>query len=85
MNDMHIISDTKPQVRRDRFLRLPDVEAQTGLRKTTIYALIKRGDFPRGHHITPRCVAWPESAVLQWVQDRIAAAAVQMTTDGASQ
>lgn len=71
---MQLVSETKPQVRRDRFLRLAEVESVTGLKKSTIYLLMKRGEFPRCVQLTPRCVAWPESRVLQFVQDRIAAA-----------
>lgn len=62
-------------VRRDRLLRLPDVEATTGLKKSSIYLLMKRGEFPRCVQLTARCVAWPESRVQQYVQDRIAQAA----------
>lgn len=69
---MHVVAESRPQVRRDRLLRLPDVEAATGLKKSTLYLLMKRAEFPRCVQVTPRCVAWPESAVLQWVQDRIA-------------
>jgi prophage regulatory protein len=72
---VQLVSENRPQVKRDRLLRLPDVEAATGLKKTTIYVLMKRSEFPRCVQVTPRCVAWAESAVLQWVQDRIAAAA----------
>lgn len=72
---MHIVSEVRPQVHRDRLLRLPDVEAATGLKKSTIYLLMKRGEFVPCVQVTARCVAWPESRVLQWVQDRIAAAA----------
>lgn len=61
-------------VRRDRLLRLPAVETATGFRKSTIYAWVKAGKFPPPVQITPRCVAWPESRLLQWVQDQIAAA-----------
>lgn len=71
---MHLATETRPQVKRDRLLRLPDVETATGLKKSTVYLLMKRGEFPRCVQVTPRCVAWPESAVLQWVQDRITAA-----------
>lgn len=71
---MHLASETRPQVKRDRLLRLSDVETATSLKKTTIYLLMKRGEFPRCVQVTPRSVAWAESAVLQWVQDRIAAA-----------
>lgn len=74
---MHLASETRPQVKRDRLLRLPDVEAATGLKKSTLYLLMRRREFPRCVQVTPRCVAWPESAVLQWVQDRIAAGDAQ--------
>lgn len=71
---MQLVSETRPPVKRDRLLRIPDVEAVTSLKKSTIYALQRRGEFPRGVLLSPRCVVWPESAVLQWVQDRIAQA-----------
>lgn len=71
---MQLVHESRPQVRRDRLLRLPEVEQATGLKKSTVYLLMKRDEFPRCVQITPRCVAWPESAVLQWVQDRISAA-----------
>jgi prophage regulatory protein len=73
---VQLVSETTPQVRRDRLLRLADVEGLTGLKKSTIYLLMKRGQFPRCVQVTARCVAWPESRVLQFVQDRIAAANV---------
>lgn len=69
---MQLATETKPQVRRDRLLRLPCVEAATGCKKSTIYLLMSRKEFPPCVRITPRMVAWPESLVLQWVQDRIA-------------
>jgi len=68
---MQLVHTAAPAVRRDRLLRLPEVEATTGLRKSSIYLLMKRGQFPRCVQLTARCVAWPESAVLQFVQDRI--------------
>ena len=69
---MHLASETRPQVRRDRLLRLSDVENIVGLRKTTIYTLMQRGEFPRAVRTTSRSVAWSEQAVLGWVQERIA-------------
>jgi prophage regulatory protein len=71
---MHLVNETRTQVRRDRLLRLPEVETATGLKKSTIYLLMKRGEFVSCVQVTPRCVAWPESRVFQWVQDRIAEA-----------
>lgn len=84
-NEVQLVSETGSQLRRDRLLRLAEVESITGLKKSTIYAMMKRGDFPPGSRRTPRCVAWSERAVLQWVNDRIAGVSFQMTTDEASQ
>ncbi len=74
---MQLVSETRPQVKRDRLLSLAEVEAATSCKKSTIYNLMKGNAFPRCVQITKRRVAWPESAVLQWVQDRIAAAGAQ--------
>ena len=70
--DLKLAHDTRPAIPRDRLLRLPDVEAATGCKKSTIYKLMKEGKFPSCVRITARMAAWPESAVLQWVQARIA-------------
>lgn len=67
---------TKPAVPRDRLLRLPEVETITGCKKSTIYKLMKEGTFPACVRVTARMAAWPESAVLAWVQARIAGAEV---------
>lgn len=71
---MQVVHTVKPAVPRDRLLRLPDVEATTGCKKSTIYKLMKEGKFPPCVRITARMAAWPESAVLAWVQARIAGA-----------
>lgn len=73
---MQLVHEARPAVRRDRLLRLADVEEVTGCKKSTIYLLMKQGKFPRSVAITNRMTAWPESAVLQWVQDRITLGAV---------
>ena len=71
---MQLVSETSPPVKRDRFLRLPEVEHLTGLKKSTIYRLMRERKFVQCVQVTPRCTAWPEASVLSWVQDRIAAA-----------
>lgn len=78
---MQLVSETRPPVQRDRLLRLPQVEQVTGLKKSTLYRLMREGRFVRCVQVTPRCTAWPESQVLQWVQDRIKAA--EATSGGA--
>jgi len=68
---VHLAHSAKPVTPRDRLLRLPDVEGVTSCKKSTIYKLMKEGKFPACVRITSRMSAWPESAVLQWVQERI--------------
>lgn len=51
-----------------RLLRLPSVEAQTGLSKSEIYRRIKAGTFPQPLKLGARAVAWPASAVDAWAQ-----------------
>lgn len=68
---MQLVHSTKPVTPRDRLLRLPDVEAATGMKKTTIYSMMKEGEFPKNLRINRRLSVWSESAVLQWVQARI--------------
>lgn len=74
---MQVVHATRPAVPRDRLIRLPDVEAATGCKKSTIYLLLKQGKFPKPVRLSARMVAWPETSVLQWVQDRIAEGADQ--------
>ena len=68
---MQVVHQSRPVVPRDRLIRLPDVEGATGCKKSTIYELMKAGRFPKPVRLSARHVAWPESAVLRWVQDRI--------------
>lgn len=57
---------------RERFLRLPDVEQQTGKKKSAIYHDMKLGLFPKPIRLGRRCVAWRESEVQVWMAERIA-------------
>lgn len=52
-------------------LRLPDVEARTGLKKSAIYAGMKAGTFPDCVKLGPRAAAWPLSDIEAWIADRI--------------
>jgi prophage regulatory protein len=63
---------------RDRLIRLPEVLRLTGVGKSTWYTLVNAGKAPRPVQLTARCVAYSESAVLGWVQDRLADARRQV-------
>lgn len=68
---MELVYSAPPVQPRDRLLRIPDVEKTAGIKKSTIYALMREGKFPKCVRITRRLSAWPESAVLAWVNERI--------------
>ena len=57
-----------------RLMRLREVLAITGLSKSTIYALIAGGQFPRPVRIGRRAVGWRASEVQAWVTARPSAA-----------
>lgn len=59
----------------EKHLRRPAVEEITGLSRSTIYALMARGEFPKPIKITGKAVAWPESAIAAWLHERASAAA----------
>lgn len=58
-----------------RALRLPQVLEGTGLSKTSIYRMIKRGQFPAPARLSERVVAWDEAAVCAWLNERFGSAA----------
>lgn len=51
-------------------LRRPEVEARTGLARSTIYKWIQEGNFPQPVKLGSRIVAWRESDVNAWMEDR---------------
>lgn len=53
-----------------RLMRLPDVEAATGLKKTTIYTAMARKQFPAPRRIGVRAVAWNAADIEAWIAAR---------------
>lgn len=53
-----------------KILRLPAVEAATGLKKSSLYEMIALGQFPRQIALTKRAVGWDEAAVQAWLEAR---------------
>lgn len=72
---MQVVHQARPVVPRDRLIRLPEVERLTGCKKSTIYQMMKEGRFIKPIRYSARMVVWPESAVLQFIQDQINQAA----------
>ena len=55
----------------ETFLRLPAVKKRTGFGRSHIYSLIKQGQFPKQIYLGPQSVAWLESEVSDWMEQRI--------------
>jgi prophage regulatory protein len=55
-----------------KFLRLPEVEALTGLKKSSIYAGMKATPptFPACVRLSTRAVAWRERDLIEWQEAR---------------
>lgn len=52
-------------------LRRKQVEARTGLSRSTIYNRIQTGTFPAPVSIGPRAVGWIESEINSWLVAQI--------------
>lgn len=55
----------------ETLLRRPQVEARTGISRSTIYLWMDKGDFPRPVKLGTRLVAWRESDIIAWLDSRI--------------
>lgn len=53
-------------------IRRKEVERQTSLSRSRIYALMQEGLFPDSVSLGPMSVAWVESEVQEWIAARIA-------------
>ena len=51
----------------ESLLRLRQVEAVVGLKKSKIYSLLQAGQFPAPVRLGPRSVRWKGSAVRAWI------------------
>ena len=55
-----------------RILRMPEVEARTGLSRSTIDVRRRQGRFPRPVLLGARALGWVEAEVEEWIRERIA-------------
>ena len=52
-----------------RLLRLPEVMARVGLRRSAIYQRMSDGRFPRSRSLGPKCTVLVESEIDDWIRD----------------
>jgi len=51
-------------------LRRPEVEQTTGLSRSTLYAMMAEGTFPRPGRLGKRAVGWRAGDVSAWLESR---------------
>ena len=54
----------------DKLLRREEVEARVGLKCSSIYRLMRAGQFPEPVKVGPRAVRWPASEIEAWLAAR---------------
>lgn len=52
-------------------LRRKQVQERIGLARSSLYALIKKNQFPRPVQLSTRAVGWYERDVTAWLESRI--------------
>ncbi len=71
---MHLVysrpEEQQPKAEPASLLRLGGVEARTGLKKSTIYRLMRERAFPQPVLVGTRSVAWLASEVDAWCASR---------------
>ncbi|EKL0030453.1 AlpA family transcriptional regulator [Vibrio vulnificus] len=54
-----------------RLIRLNEVLGMTGLSRSSMYRFIEDNQFPLQVQLGDRAVAWVESEVQEWIQQRV--------------
>ncbi|MDA3500720.1 AlpA family transcriptional regulator [Acinetobacter sp. AOR34_HL] len=66
------MTTSKNQQTEQRLIRRKEVQTKTGLGASSIYVMMKSGEFPQCLNLSERRVAWIESDINQWIANRIA-------------
>lgn len=53
--------------------RLTGVKGMVGLSRSTIYAMMAAGTFPKSISLGERSVGWLDSDIAQWIDSKVAA------------
>ena len=55
----------------NKILRLPIVKDRTGLSRSSIYARIAEGTFPKQINLGTRTVGWLEADIQNWIDKKV--------------
>ena len=51
-----------------RLIRLPEVMARVGLRRSAICQRMSEGRFPKSRSLGPKCAVWVEAEIDAWIR-----------------
>lgn len=54
----------------NKMMRILAVKEKTGLSRSTIYAMIKDGNFPKNFILNARAVGWLDSDIQNWIDSK---------------
>lgn len=54
-----------------KIVRLSAAKDWTGLSRSTIYAMMKNGTFPKSLSLGARAIGWLESDIQAWIDSRV--------------
>ncbi len=54
-----------------KILRLNDVKEASGLSRSSIYAGMQNGTFPKSIKLGTRMVGWSEKAIEDWIEQKL--------------
>lgn len=63
--------DVEQEIKPERLLQFEEVEKRTGVKKSTAYAKMKKGLFPKPIKISARSVRWVERDIDCWIEEQI--------------
>jgi len=52
-----------------RLLRLPEVMARVGLKRSAIYQRMSEGTFPKSRSLGRKCAVWVEAEIDAWIRN----------------
>ena len=55
----------------EQLIRINEVMKMTGLAKSTLWAWIADGRFPKGTKLSARVTVWKFSEIQSWIEERI--------------
>lgn len=50
-----------------RLIRLPEVIARVGIKRSSIYQRMAEGRFPKGRSLGPKSTVWVEAEIDAWI------------------